>query len=52
MALIDLSAAHAAESIRAGKFTSEQLVRACLERIAEIEDQVQAWAYLDPEHAL
>jgi Asp-tRNA(Asn)/Glu-tRNA(Gln) amidotransferase A subunit family amidase len=32
--------------------TSEELVGACLERIAAIEDQVGAWAHLDAEHAM
>ena len=31
---------------------SEQLVGACLERIAEREREVHAWAYLDAERAL
>ena len=35
-----------------GKATSEQLVRACLERIAERESVVGAWEYLNPEKAL
>lgn len=47
-----LSATEAAEAIRTGKMTSEDLVRACLERIAAIEDQVGAWAHLDDEYAL
>jgi len=32
--------------------TSEELVGACLERIAAIEDRVGAWAHLDADHAL
>jgi Asp-tRNA(Asn)/Glu-tRNA(Gln) amidotransferase A subunit family amidase len=32
--------------------TSEGLVSACLERIAAIEDEIGAWAYLDADHAL
>jgi Asp-tRNA(Asn)/Glu-tRNA(Gln) amidotransferase A subunit family amidase len=32
--------------------TSEELVSACLERIAEIEDRIGAWAHLDADHAL
>jgi Asp-tRNA(Asn)/Glu-tRNA(Gln) amidotransferase A subunit family amidase len=47
-----ISATEAAEAIRAGKMTSEELVGACLERIAAIEEKVGAWAHLDPEHAL
>ena len=47
-----LSVAAAAEGIAAGKFTSVELVNACLERIHAREDQVKAWAYLDPDQAL
>lgn len=47
-----LSATDAARAIRDGAISSEQLVEACLARIREAEPQVQAWQYLDPEHAL
>jgi Asp-tRNA(Asn)/Glu-tRNA(Gln) amidotransferase A subunit family amidase len=47
-----LSATDAARAIRDGAITSEQLVDACLARIREAEPQVQAWQFLDPEHAL
>lgn len=47
-----LSATAAAEAIRAGEISSEELVRACFERIAEVEDKVQAWTYLDTDYAL
>jgi amidase len=47
-----LSAAEAARRIARGELTSVALVSACLERIAAREDQVQAWAALDPEQAL
>jgi len=50
--LIRLNAVEAAEAIRAGEITSEQLVQACLDHIADVEDTVRAWAFLDPEHAL
>jgi Asp-tRNA(Asn)/Glu-tRNA(Gln) amidotransferase A subunit family amidase len=49
---MSLSAAEAAQQIREGKLTSEELVRACLERIRELEPNVQAWTFLDEEHAL
>jgi Asp-tRNA(Asn)/Glu-tRNA(Gln) amidotransferase A subunit family amidase len=48
----ELSAAAAARLIREGALTSEELVRACLERCREIEPQVQAWTFLGEEHAL
>ena len=47
-----LSAAHAAREIREGRLTSEELVQACLERIRALEPKVQAWQFLDEEHAL
>ena len=47
-----LGAVEAAEAIRAGRITSEELVSACLDRIASLEERVGAWAHLDPGHAL
>jgi Asp-tRNA(Asn)/Glu-tRNA(Gln) amidotransferase A subunit family amidase len=47
-----LSATAAAARIRDGLLTSEELVGACLERIRATEPQVQAWTFLDEEHAL
>jgi len=38
--------------IREGNVTSVQLVEACLARVREVDSEVQAWAFLDPEHAL
>ncbi|MDE0146752.1 MAG: amidase [Rhodospirillaceae bacterium] len=48
----ELTAAAAADAIAAGNLTSEALVRACLDRIAEREATVQAWAWLDPDAAI
>ncbi len=47
-----LSATDAARAIAEGAISSEQLVEACLARIRAVEPEVQAWQYLDPEHAL
>jgi Asp-tRNA(Asn)/Glu-tRNA(Gln) amidotransferase A subunit family amidase len=47
-----LSAADAALEIREGRLTSEELVQACLERIRALEPKVQAWTFLDEDHAL
>ena len=47
-----LTAAAAAARIRDKTLTSEALVRSCLERIAERDADVHAWAYIDPVHAL
>jgi Asp-tRNA(Asn)/Glu-tRNA(Gln) amidotransferase A subunit family amidase len=55
----DLLAAPSSEGVRAiaaatstGERRCEDVVRACLERIADVEDDLLAWAYLDPELAL
>jgi Asp-tRNA(Asn)/Glu-tRNA(Gln) amidotransferase A subunit family amidase len=47
-----LSATEAARLIRDGVISSEQLVEACLSRIRDVDPQVQAWTFLDPDHAL
>ena len=47
-----LSASDAARALRDGAISSEQLVEACLARVREADGAVQAWAHLDPEHAL
>ncbi len=47
-----LSATDAARTIREGAVRSEELMESCLTRVREVDEQVQAWAYLDPEHAL
>ena len=50
--LAAMSATDAVRSIAEGALSSEELVRACLERCAAVEPQVQAWAFLDHEFAL
>ncbi|HEX6112297.1 MAG TPA: amidase [Geminicoccaceae bacterium] len=47
-----LGAVAAARQIRDGKISSDELTRACLARIEAREPEVEAWAFLDPEHAL
>lgn len=42
----------AAQGLREGRFTSEAYTAALLEHIRAVDPQVQAWAFLDPEHAL
>lgn len=48
----DLSATAAVAAIRKGRLTSEALVRACLERIAEREPEVRAFVDLQADAAL
>jgi Asp-tRNA(Asn)/Glu-tRNA(Gln) amidotransferase A subunit family amidase len=47
-----LSASEAARLIRDGIITSVQLVQACLARIRDVDPDVQAWTFLDPEYVL
>src|SRR2546428_234115 len=47
-----LSAADAARLIREGVIASEQYVAACLARVRETDARIEAWAFLDPDHAL
>ena len=51
-ALNELTASEAAKLIASREITSELLVQACLDRINEREDEVEAWAFVDPELAL
>ena len=47
-----LTACEAASEIARGAISAEDYTRACLDRIAAVEPDVQAFAHLDPEHAL
>ena len=50
--LNELSFAEAATAIERGDITSEQLTRACLDRVEARDGDVKAWAFIDPELAL
>jgi Asp-tRNA(Asn)/Glu-tRNA(Gln) amidotransferase A subunit family amidase len=50
--LAQLTASEAARRIAQGRLTAEELVGACLERMRQVESTVQAWQFLDEEHAL
>ncbi len=50
--MIELTATEAAADIARGVISAEDYTRACLEQIAAAEGDVQAFAHLDPEHAL
>jgi len=52
MTLHELSATEAIVRIREGEISSEELVTACLERIEEVDGDIEAWAHLDPDYAL
>jgi Asp-tRNA(Asn)/Glu-tRNA(Gln) amidotransferase A subunit family amidase len=47
-----LSATDAARLIRDGAISSVELVDACLARVRAVDGKVQAWTFLDPDHAL
>lgn len=47
-----LTAAQAAAEIARGAVTAQNYTRACLDRIAEIEPEIHAFAHLDPDHAM
>src|SRR5688572_33432731 len=50
--LYAVSAVDGARLIRERVISSQQLVEACLARVDEVDKDVGAWAFLDPEHAL
>lgn len=52
MDLANLGAARLARMIVGGEITSSELIKACLDRIEEYDENVEAWAYLHPELAL
>ncbi len=48
----ELTASDAARRLRDGALRSEELTRACLDRIEALEPSVQAWTHMDPDYAL
>jgi len=50
--LHSVSACEAARLVSDGLISSVDLVEACLARVREVDERVQAWAFLDPESAL
>jgi Asp-tRNA(Asn)/Glu-tRNA(Gln) amidotransferase A subunit family amidase len=52
MSLCALSLCQAVDDIREGRIGAVELVTACLARIDEVDADVQAWAFLDRDHAL
>ena len=52
MSLCALGLSEAAVAIREGRITSADLVGDCVGRIAEVDGEVQAWAFLDRDHAV
>ena len=52
MSLCALGLGEAAADIRDGRITSVELVGDCLAHVEEVDAEVQAWAFLDRDHAL
>jgi Asp-tRNA(Asn)/Glu-tRNA(Gln) amidotransferase A subunit family amidase len=52
MSLAALGISEAAAGIREGRLTSAELVGDCLKRIDEVDRDIEAWAFLDREHAM
>ena len=51
-ALNEMTATEMVAAVRAGRTTCEAITRACLERVAAREADVQAWQYIDPDQAI
>jgi Asp-tRNA(Asn)/Glu-tRNA(Gln) amidotransferase A subunit family amidase len=52
MSLCALTIGEAARDIREGRITSAELVGDCFQRVAQVDGEVQAWAFLDRDHAM
>ena len=50
--LNELTATEVVAAVKSGRATCEEVTRACIERIEARDAKVQAWQYIDPEHAL
>lgn len=50
--LNELTATEIVAAIGSGKTTCEAVTRACLDRVAERDPEVQAWQYLNPDQAI
>ncbi|HYK14498.1 MAG TPA: amidase, partial [Burkholderiales bacterium] len=48
----EYSATEASALMATGKLSAVQLAEDCLARVERREQDVQAWAYLDPQHLL
>jgi Asp-tRNA(Asn)/Glu-tRNA(Gln) amidotransferase A subunit family amidase len=49
---LELSAIELAAALRDGSLAATRCTQACLDRIQALEPTVQAWAFLDPGHAM
>ncbi|MBM3359015.1 MAG: amidase [Betaproteobacteria bacterium] len=51
-ALNELTATEMVAAVRSGRTTCEAITRACLDRVAARERDVQAWQYVNPDQAI
>jgi Asp-tRNA(Asn)/Glu-tRNA(Gln) amidotransferase A subunit family amidase len=49
---VDLGVSEAAHAIREGRLTAVELTADCLSRVREVDRSIEAWAFLDSDHAL
>ena len=52
MSLAELNALDAAKALEEGAFSALELTQACLDRIDEIDGDIEAWTHIDRDHAL
>ncbi len=50
--MLELTATEARDRMVHGDFTAEAYTQACLDQIEKRDGDIEAWAYLDPAHAL
>lgn len=50
--MTELTAVEAADAIAQGRASAEDYTTACLERIAEVDGEVRAFAHIDADHAI
>ncbi len=47
-----LTLSEAVEKVSSGEVSSEELIKACLDHIEAVDGDIEAWAHLNPDHAL
>jgi len=52
VSLAELNALDAAKALEEGAFSALELTQACLDRIDEIDGDIEAWTHIDRDHAL
>jgi Asp-tRNA(Asn)/Glu-tRNA(Gln) amidotransferase A subunit family amidase len=52
MSLAALSLTEAVADIRDGRISAAELVADCLKRVDDVDADIEAWAFLDRDHAM